>query len=261
MTLARPESLVLTHPHLDVLRETASAVRSALDALDNRDDWALAGTRPGQHRSDLVADAAALEVLAPTGWGVVSEESGEAVGDGVTVVVDPLDGSTNAMHGIPWFAVSLCVVDDDGPQVALVSNLAGGSTYEAVRGQGAWCGATPMAPSDCHVADQALVCLSGYPPSSLGWRQYRALGAAALDLCMVAAGQVDAYVDCSVDAHGVWDYLAAALICREAGAVVVDAHGRDLTVLEHAARRTPVAAATGDLLAELRSERNRVVVQ
>ena len=52
----------------------------------------------------------------------------------------------------------------------------------------------------------------------------------------------------SPDAHGVWDYLAGTLICREAGAVVVDALGRELTVLDHDARRTPVAAATPDLL-------------
>ena len=52
----------------------------------------------------------------------------------------------------------------------------------------------------------------------------------------------------SVDAHGVWDYLGGMLICEEAGAVVVDASGRDLVVLDHAARRTPVAAATPELL-------------
>ena len=52
----------------------------------------------------------------------------------------------------------------------------------------------------------------------------------------------------SPDAHGVWDYLAASLICAEAGVRVVDAAGRDLVVLDHAARRTPVAAATPELL-------------
>ena len=60
----------------------------------------------------------------------------------------------------------------------------------------------------------------------------------------VADGVLDGFVDCSVDAHGPWDYLGGMLICREAGAVVADALGRDLVVLEHAGRRTPVAGAT-----------------
>ena len=68
------------------------------------------------------------------------------------------------------------------------------------------------------------------PPGWLGWKQYRALGAAALDLCAVAAGVVDAYIDCSRSAHGPWDYLGGLLVCTEAGAVVADADGRDLVV-------------------------------
>ena len=95
----------------------------------------------------------------------------------------------------------------------------------------------------------ALVGLSGLPPHHLGWRQFRAFGASALDLCLVASGTLDAFIDCSPDAHGVWDYAAGALICVEAGAHVVDAFGRDLVVLDHEVRRTPVAAATDQLLA------------
>ena len=93
--------------------------------------------------------------------------------------------------------------------------------------------------------------LSGWPPLNFGWDQYRSLGAAALDLCAVAAGVLDGYVDCSPDAHGPWDYLGGVLVCREAGAVVTDAFDRELVVLDHAARRTPVAAATAALHAEL----------
>src|SRR6185436_20001881 len=94
----------------------------------------------------------------------------------------------------------------------------------------------------------SLVGLSGYPPEHLGWKQFRALGAAALDLCAVATGVLDGYLDCSWNAHGSWDYLGGMLVCQEAGAFVVDAEGRDLVVLEHEARRTPLAAATPELL-------------
>jgi fructose-1,6-bisphosphatase/inositol monophosphatase family enzyme len=62
---------------------------------------------------------------------------------------------------------------------------------------------------------------------------------------------LDAYVDCSIDAHGVWDYAGGLLVCSEAGAVVVDVDDRDLLVLDPVARRTPVAAATPELLREV----------
>src|SRR5437870_2218537 len=76
---------------LDALRAAAEAVSAALGRLQ---DWGPAGTLPGQYRSDLVADEAAVGVLTDAGLGVLSEESG-LVGDdrGVVVVLDPVDGS------------------------------------------------------------------------------------------------------------------------------------------------------------------------
>jgi len=232
-----------------VLDDVVAAVRSALGDVD---DWGLAGTRAGQHHSDLAADSAALEVLARADVGVLSEESGLRDADRpLLVVVDPLDGSTNAAQGIPWFATSLCVLDGDGPLAALVVNLATGDRYEARRGEGAWRNGEPIRPSGCVTVGRAIVGLSGFPQRSLGWKQYRALGAAALDLCAVACGVLDAYVDCSRDAHGVWDYLGGLLVCQEAGAVVVDAFARDLVLRDPGEKRTPVAAATAPLLEEL----------
>ena len=105
----------------------------------------------------------------------------------------------------------------------------------------------------------AFLGLSGYPPHHLGWRQYRSLGAVALDLCAVATGVLDGYVDCSWNAHGSWDYLGAMLVCLEAGAAVVDAEGRDLIVLDHGDRRTPVAAGTATLLGQLVEARGSFV--
>jgi fructose-1,6-bisphosphatase/inositol monophosphatase family enzyme len=55
-------------------------------------------------------------------------------------------------------------------------------------------------------------------------------------------------MDCSWNAHGPWDYLGGMLVCTEAGALVADAHGRDLVTLEYTDRRTPVAAGTAELL-------------
>jgi myo-inositol-1(or 4)-monophosphatase len=231
---------------LEVLHETATAVRLALDGLA---DWGDAGTRPGQYHSDLAADAAALGVLDRAGLGALSEESGLHNADRpIVVVLDPVDGSTNASRDLPWFATSLCAVDADGARAALVVDQAGGARFEAVRGGGARVDGAPLRPTACTALDAAVIGLSGYPPHWFGWKQFRAMGAAALDLCAVAGGRFDAYVDCSPSAHGSWDYLGGMLVCQEAGALVVDAFDRPLVTLEHTARRTPIAAATPELL-------------
>ena len=234
---------------LAVLDDAADAVRRALDDLE---DWGLAGTRSGQYRSDLAADEACLAVLDDAGLGWLSEESGVAHGDrDLIVIVDPVDGSTNASRGIPWYATSLCVVDGAGPRVALVADQARGRRYRAVRGGGATVDDRPLRPSGATELGRSVVGLSGYPPRYLGWKQFRALGAAALDLCAVAEGVFDGYLDCSPSAHGSWDYAAGLLVCREAGVAVVDAFDRELVVLGHGDRRTPVAGATSALLDEL----------
>jgi fructose-1,6-bisphosphatase/inositol monophosphatase family enzyme len=130
----------------------------------------------------------------------------------------------------------------------VVVDQASGARYEALRGGGARVDGQPLTPSSCTTLGEAVVGLSGYPPRWFGWRQYRALGALALDLCAVAGGRLDAYVDCSPGAHGAWDYLGGLLVCQEAGAGVADAFGRDLVTLDPAVRRTPVAAGTPALL-------------
>ena len=234
---------------LTVLGETVGAVRQALDGID---DWGLAGTRPGQYHSDLAADAAALEVLLGAGLGVVSEESGVHHPDRrLTAVLDPVDGSTNASRGLPWFATSVAVLDDEGLRAALVVNQASGERFEAVRGQGALRDGRPISRSSSAELGQALLGITGWPARHLGWGQMRALGSAALDMCLVADGRLDAYVDLSLSAHGPWDYLGALLVCQEAGVATADVQGRDLVTVDPEARRSPAVAATPSLLAQL----------
>lgn len=241
---------------LEVLDEVAVAIGGVLDGLA---DWGLAGTaKTSQYFSDLAADEVALAILDGAGFGVLSEESGLTEADRpILVVLDPVDGSTNASRGIPWFATSLCALDDDGPLAALVVNLATGTRYSAVRGGGAFRDGRPIRARETIELRQSVIGLSGYPSRHLGWRQFRALGASALDLCAVASGILDGFVDCTVDpAHGPWDYLGGALVCAEAGAFVVDAAGKDLVTRDHEARRSPVAACTEELLHALVAARN-----
>ncbi len=236
---------------IEVLRNAASAVSGVLAHLD---DWGLAGTREGQYRSDLAADAVAVEVLDDAGLGVMSEESGpHRLDRPLVVVIDPVDGSTNAARGIPWFATSLCAVDATGARAAVVVNQASGVRFEAVRHGGARKDGNPIGPSTCQVLGESIIGFSGYPSRYLGWSQYRALGAAALDLCAVAEGVLDGYAVVGGSQLGSWDYLGGMLICTEAGAVMAEAQGRELLTLEHTDRRTPLAAATPALLDELRT--------
>lgn len=244
-----------------LLDDTARAVAEALasHAVGRPDLWRQEGERPGQYALDLVADDAALKVLHRAGVGILSEESGlHDPGCGVTVVVDPVDGSTNASRGIPWYATSLCAVDDQGPAVALVQNLATGARYEAVRGGGATLDGHPIAPSAATTIGDSLLVLNGYSPEYLRWRQYRSLGASALDLCSVADGRVDGTIDCTDNALGPWDYLGAMLVLGEAGGLIGDVDGRELVVLEHDCRRTPVSAGTPALFDALLTARREM---
>ncbi|MDQ6697046.1 MAG: inositol monophosphatase [Actinomycetota bacterium] len=235
---------------LDLLHTTVDAVQAALGDID---DWGPAGTRPGQYRSDLVADEAAVDRLTAAGMGVLSEESGRHHPErAITVVVDPLDGSTNASRALSWWACSLCAVDEHGPLTAVVADLVHGTRYTATRGGGAWADGRPLATSGCTRMSDALVGVNGLPDRHLGWAQFRALGAAALDLCSVAAGSMDAYADLTESGLAPWDYMGALLICREAGAAVEEVRDRELVVTEEGERRSPCAAATPALLASLR---------
>lgn len=221
-------------------------------ALTTVPDLSASGGRPGQYALDQAADAAVLAVLEEAGLGVLSEESGLHRPDSALIaVVDPVDGSTNASRGIPWYATSICVLDETGPRVSVVANLANGTRYHAVRGGGAWRGTTRVAPSGCESLGQAVVAITGMPGRHLGWAQFRAFGAAALELCAVADGTIDAFVVGTHAELAPWDYLGAMLVCQEAGAVFGELQGRDLVTRDPGARRAVVAAASTPLLGQL----------
>lgn len=227
--------------------------------LERTTDWGASGERLGQYAVDLAADQACLDVLYGAGFRVLSEESGvtssaSSSESAPIVVVDPLDGSTNAARRIPWFATALCLVDAGTPQVAMVANHATGDVFTAVRGGGARRNGETCQPTSVVDIGDAIVGVSGLPARHYGWAQFRALGASAPDICNVACGATDAWCDMH-DHHGVWDYLASVLIAEEAGCAVGEVADRELCVLDHTARRGPVVAATPELLAAVLAER------
>lgn len=242
----------------EILDTLVRAANAATGALSSQQDWSLTGVVPGQYHHDTVADNAALEVLLAAGFGVLSEESGLHWPERpLLVVLDPVDGSTNASRGLPFWAVSLCALDSAGPLASLVTSPAMGESFTALRGEGAWRNGWPIAPSGARTVQGSVLGVNGYPPRHLGWSQFRALGSAALELCAVACGRLDGFVDWSAGSLAPWDYMGAVLVCQEAGARVADVWGRDLLARLPGERRAVVAAATEAMLAELVEARRR----
>ena len=241
---------------LQVLNNTADAVSQV---LATNTDWSLSGIRHTQYSVDVRADNAALAVLHEAGCAVLSEESqitGQWGDDDILVVMDPLDGSTNASRGVPWFATALCALDKSGMRASLVVNQASGKDrYWATQGGGAFHNGNQMRPSACSTLKEAVVGVSGLASFRPQWSQFRALGAAALDICLVAQGVLDGWVD--FNSHGVWDYLASILICQEAGVATSEYLDRELLVTQYDEKRTPIVAATPALLAQLREVRSQ----
>lgn len=161
---------------------------------------------------------------------VLGEEEGGTAGAGVTWVVDPIDGTVNFLYGSPVFAVSLAAQIDGVSVAGAVVEPVGGRCWTAVRGEGAWLDGRPLRASSPARLDLALIATGFAYQSQRRERQARVIaallprvrdirrpGAASLDLCAVAAGWSDGYVE-----HGLhrWDWAAGALLAAEAGAVV-----------------------------------------
>jgi myo-inositol-1(or 4)-monophosphatase len=230
-----------------IARDIGDAVR-ALDPDERKKHTA----RSGQYAIDLVADAIALAAFEGFPATIVSEESGITQGaSDLAIVLDPIDGSTNCAHDLAYWATSLCAMDGDGLVAALVRNHATGESFTAIRGQGAYRDGTRIQPSNVKKVEDAMVGLSGWPARLLPWQQYRAFGCASLALCALAAGGLDGYIDGGAW-HAPWDYLGGLLVCREAGAIVVDAAGEELVTPAVSARRQLFGASTRELFGALR---------
>lgn len=240
----------------DILAFLHDVADAAADIIDETGAWEFTGEREGQYSGDVAVDEVVVDMCEAAGFFVLSEESGVGdlewplPADKLLIVVDPVDGSTNASKGFPWFATSLCVVDSVGPRVALVAEQSGSETrYAAIRGAGANVDGMRIHVSGQTEPSRAVVGTNALPAVGHGWWQVRTLGAAALDISLVARGGLDGFID--FDGLGVWDYLAAVLICAEAGAVIAEANDEDLMTVDVDARRRPVIAASPEMLASL----------
>ena len=169
---------------------------------------------------------------------LVAEEGSNAGGSsGVSWFVDPLDGTINYLYGIPHWSVSICCADADGPLAGVVYDPLRGELFSAARGSGARLGNARLAVTDKTDLASALIATGfGYVAAQrvtqgriiariLGEvRDVRRFGSAALDLCWVAAARFDGYFE-SVEKP--WDWMAGALLVREAGGRVTELTPKD----------------------------------
>jgi myo-inositol-1(or 4)-monophosphatase len=165
--------------------------------------------------------------------GLLAEEGGRARAEsGRRWVVDPLDGTTNFLYGIPAWCVSVALEDGDGTLVGVVFDPVRQEEFSAERGSGARLDGSPLRMAAPSGLDSALLSTGfGYDAERrskqglvLGGvlprvRDIRRAGAAALDLCWLAAGRLDAYYERGLN-H--WDWAAARLVVEEAGGSCAD---------------------------------------
>jgi myo-inositol-1(or 4)-monophosphatase len=161
--------------------------------------------------------------------GILGEEGSSVVGSsGVRWIVDPIDGTVNYLYGVPVYAVSVAAEADGTVVAGVVRDVVHGQDYTAVLGGGAFCGGqtlscrgpVPQPESliatgfnyERHVRAHQAEAVARMLPQV---RDIRRAGSCALDLCAVAAGRLDGYVE---EGPEVWDDAAGGLIAREAGA-------------------------------------------
>ena len=215
--------------------------------LSSLEDWGKADGHPGQYKHDVIADEIATPQLIAAGLGVFSEESPPTGLDkSFIAIIDPIDGSTNANLGLPWYALSLCLVHSGEAIASFVKNLATGETFIAEIGSGAEKNGKKILVSGVRDIGDAVVVLNDLPTKHFGWRQYRSLGSAALDLCKVADGSFDAFVDMG-EGLALWDYAGAALICDEAGAKITDLGSNPISYALSTGRSQLVCAGSDEL--------------
>jgi myo-inositol-1(or 4)-monophosphatase len=252
---------------LDLAREIA--VEAAALAVDGRPaDLGVADTKSSPTDVVTEMDTAAERLIreriahARPHDGFLGEEGGGDGGtSGVRWVVDPIDGTVNYLYGLPQWAVSIGVEIDGETAAGVVVAPGLGSVYTAVRGGGARHNGAPIAVRAAAPLSAALVATGfGYRAARRDRqgrivqallprvRDIRRGGSAALDLCAVAHGRVDAYYERGTQP---WDRSAGSLIAREAGAVVGgllgEPEGEPMTL----AAPRDTFAALHDLLVEL----------
>jgi myo-inositol-1(or 4)-monophosphatase len=228
---------------LDLLHLSAHAAEAAggyIRGAGKGPAWISKGHHDWVSEVDRNAERMIRDILMAglPGSRVMGEEfsPGEA-GEGTIWIVDPLDGTTNFLHGYPQYAVSIALAVNGVLQAGVILDVTRECIYGAALGQGAWLSGARLRVSSINDPSRALLG-TGYPFKELGeldryLNQFRRIlpatsgvrraGAAAIDLADVAAGRLDGFWELVL---APWDIAAGILLIREAGGVVTDLSGQ-----------------------------------
>ncbi len=188
---------------------------------------------------DMQCEAIIMEYLQKRfpGHHIMSEETpNEGMKEGITWVIDPLDGTANFIHGFPFVAVSIAACQDGQPVAGVVLDPVREEMFSAVRGGGAFLNGQPIHMRSPQKLQDVFVA-TGFPHRTRQWIDpylaafreiflrtggIRRAGAAALDLAYLAAGRVDGFWEMGLKT---WDVAAGTLLVLEAGGIVTDFWG------------------------------------
>ena len=258
----------MVHPVLETA--AAAAVSAYHEAIRTRSRHELAalvglgGDGTPTHALDVMVEAPVLDVLERHGVNVLSEEVGWIDrGSALTVVMDPVDGTANAIVGVPLCAFGAALAVDGELTEALVVWFDGDRRWSARRGEPGPSATTGRR----HLDGAAVSMLRPRPSTTPAWSgvaaradRVRVLGSSLLEGCLVADGAIDAFCDPGGDVHRIVDLAATVLIVGSAGGVVQDVHGRPLTLEPDLSLRwSGIVAATSALADELAEEIARPV--
>jgi len=223
---------------IDIAKEAVDAIdkRVKQDAKDKfGKEVAMGADGTPTLYIDKIAEDVAMEIIGKEA-NVLSEEIGFIDnGKEYTFVLDPIDGTRNAVHGIPFYAISIAIGKRDvrGVEYGIVKNVPTGDIYEAFKGEGAYLNGRKIEVSR-DFSDIIYVLVLGESGNEKTWKLVnfyiiRAMGAAALEMCLVASGAAHAYF-MPQESLRVTDFAAGCLIVREAGGEVYNANGEVLNV-------------------------------
>ena len=230
-------------------------------------DWTIKGASDFVTHVDRTAEGRISDLLLaelPQSTIIGEELSPRLAAEGLVWIVDPLDGTTNFLHGYPMYSVSVAAAIDGVLQAGVVLDVAHDVHYRASLGGGATANGRPIHVSGLADPTYALIG-TGFPFKQPQWlpayqRQFSAIlsstsgvrrtGSAALDLATVAAGGYDGFWELML---APWDIAAGLILVREAGGVVSNAAGQAIGV-EHTAVVAGNAAIHAWLLAQLEAE-------
>jgi myo-inositol-1(or 4)-monophosphatase len=229
---------------LDVALEAARAAASVIrDAISGREAlvWETKGRSDFVSAVDRASEQRIVEIVGrrlPDALMLGEELTPNALsGSGIVVIADPLDGTTNFLHGYPEYAVSIGVAREGELCAAVVLNVPRGEEFTAISGGGAFLNGARIKVSPLREPGRALIG-TGFPFRTVeqlpqyvaqfslvaaGTAGIRRAGAAALDLASVACGRFDAFWELTL---APWDVAAGILLVREAGGIVTDLEGQ-----------------------------------